>query len=322
MIGKITTGKSFRGCLRYCLDDKQQEPGEEQVMKNRAEVILFNQCFGNQKELIEQFNAVRQLNPKLAKPVLHVTLSLAIGDQLSKDKLMEMCEQCAKEMGFEKNQYIAVQHLDTKHPHLHIVANRIGFDKCTVSDSNNYKKMAAYCRKMELKYELKQVLSPRLFLSKEQRLKPRQDGRKQQIKQHVQESLKTSRSYHDFERLMKEKKYQVIKGRGIAFIDEKKVYVKGSELGYSLRAIERILEQNKLKPDHKPMLYHRPISGNKSLRVPSSTSKRNAENIHYRTNELSKVMHELIKPERDNMRLPDEELLPKRRKQKKTLRLH
>ncbi|MGN6213656.1 relaxase/mobilization nuclease domain-containing protein [Parafilimonas sp.] len=317
MIGKITTGKSFRGCLLYCLNDKKQESEEEQVMKNRAEIILFNQCFGNQKELIEQFNAVRQLNPKLAKPVLHITLSLAISDQLSKDKLMEICEQCAKEMGFEKNQYIAVQHLDTKHPHLHIVANRVGFDKRTVNDSNNYKKMAAYCRKMELKYDLKQVLSPRLFLSKEQRLRPRHDERKQQIRQHVQKSLKASRSYHDFERLMKEKKYQVVKGRGIAFIDEKKVYVKGSDLGYSLRVIERILEQNKLKPNQKAMLYHRPISGNKSLSVPSSTSKSNAENIHYRTNELSKVMHELIKPERDNMRLPDEELLPKRRKQKK-----
>ena len=42
---------------------------------------------------------------------------------------------------------------------------------------------------------------------------------------------------------MKEKKYQVIKARGIAFIDEKKVYVKGSELGYSLKTIERILEE-------------------------------------------------------------------------------
>jgi hypothetical protein len=59
---------------------------------------------------------------------LHVTLSLALEDRLSKDKLMEMCEQCAREMGFEKNQYIAAKHKDTGHLHLHIVANRIGFD--------------------------------------------------------------------------------------------------------------------------------------------------------------------------------------------------
>jgi hypothetical protein len=37
--------------------------------------------------------------------------------------------------------------------------SKIGFDKRTVSDSNNYQKMANYCRKMELKYDLKKVLN-------------------------------------------------------------------------------------------------------------------------------------------------------------------
>ncbi len=69
MIGKITIGKSFRGCLLYCLNDKRQELQQESIMKERAEVILYNQCCGNQKELVEQFNEVRNLNPKLSKPV-------------------------------------------------------------------------------------------------------------------------------------------------------------------------------------------------------------------------------------------------------------
>jgi len=77
---------------------------------------------------------------------LHITLSLAPGEQLPQDKLMEMCEHCAGEMGFENNQYIAVHHLDTNHQHIHIVANRIGFDKRTVSDGNNYQKIAKYCQ--------------------------------------------------------------------------------------------------------------------------------------------------------------------------------
>src|SRR5439155_10287830 len=46
----------------------------------------------------------------------------------------------------------------------------------------------------------------------------------------------------DFEAFMKQKNYKVLKGRGIAFIDSKGVYVKGSELGYSLAKIEKILE--------------------------------------------------------------------------------
>lgn len=41
---------------------------------------------------------------------------------------------------------------------MHVIANRIGFDKKTVSDSNNYQKTASFFRKMELKFNLRQVL--------------------------------------------------------------------------------------------------------------------------------------------------------------------
>jgi hypothetical protein len=318
MIGKITIGKSFRGCILYCLNDKKQVPGKEQVMRDRAEVILFNQCFGNDRELISQFNAVRQLNPKLAKPVLHVTLSLALDDQLGKDKLMEMCEQCAKEMGFANNQFIAAHHRDTKHSHLHIVANRIGFDGRTVNNSNNYKKVAAYCRKMELKYELKQVLSPRKFLSQDQRLIPRHDTRKEAIKADIEKSLSASKNYVEFERLMKEKNYHVIKARGIAFIDEKKVYVKGSELGYSLKTIERILEENALKFNrqeaiHKTQSPHSKPIDREHFEPNASTNYNND------LKQVSKTVNDLIKPEEDNSQVPYK--LTHTKKKKKGLRI-
>jgi len=245
MIGKITIGKSFNGCIRYCLNDKQSDITQEKVMKNRAEVVLFNQCYGNERELIQQFNEVRQLNSKLSKPVLHITLSLAPGEQLSKDKLMEMCQDCARDIGFENNQYIAVHHRDTNHQHIHIVANRVGFDKRTVSDSKNFQKIASYCRKMELKYQLKQVLSPRVFLLKEHRQIPRQDIRKELLKKDIKQTLQLVNNYHQFEQKMEALGYQVLKGRGISFIDKKKVKIKGSEVGFSLMKIEKILA---LKP--------------------------------------------------------------------------
>jgi len=180
MIGKIMTGKSFGGCLNYCLHDKiADENKNELVMKDRAEVILFNQCFGNDKELIQQFDEVRQLNPRLSKPVLHVTLSLSQGEYLPPYKLAEMAQDCAQDLGFSNNQYVAILHKDTAHPHIHIVANRIGFDGKTVSDSHNFQKIAKLCRKQELKHELKQVLSPNAFLPKELRNYQRMDARKQ-----------------------------------------------------------------------------------------------------------------------------------------------
>jgi len=224
-----------------------------------------------------------------------------------------------KRNGFEKNQYIAAKHIDTGHLHLHIVANRIGFDGRTVSDSNNCKKIAAYCRKMELKYDLKQVLSPRLFLSKEQRLIPRHDKRKEQIKTDIKNSLLVCRNYNEFERLMKEKRYEVIKGRGIAFIDEKKVYLKGSELGYSLKTIERILEQNRLNVSHQNMLHQRQHMDKLTVDLQPFSNKNDMTENH-KSNELSKAMTDLLKPEENNAQLPYE--LRHSRKRKKGLRPH
>ena len=248
MIGKISIGKSFGGCLHYCLNDKVQQHIEEPVMEGRAEVLMYNQCYGSEKEVISQFNEVRKLNPNLSKPVMHITLSLSPGENLPKGKLMEICEDCAKDMGFEKNQYIAVHHKDTTHQHLHIVANRVGFDRKTVSDSNSYQKVASCCRKMEQKFELKEVLSPRKFLSQKERLIPRHDLRKEQLKKDIQQALIETKSYPQFEAKMTALSYQVLKGRGISFTDSKNVKIKGSEVGFPLMKIEKIFA---LKKEHE-----------------------------------------------------------------------
>lgn len=97
MIGKIIIGKSFRGCLNYCLHDKPiKGQNQEALLKDRAEVLCYNQCYGNDRELIQQFNEVRQLNPRLSKPVLHITLSLAPGEKLPANTLAEIAQDCAK----------------------------------------------------------------------------------------------------------------------------------------------------------------------------------------------------------------------------------
>ena len=335
MIGKIAIGKSFKGCLLYCLNDKLQDQKQELVMKNRAEILLFNQCYGNQKELIQQFNEVRQLNPKLSKPVLHITLSLSPGEQLSKDKLIEMCQDCAKDMGFENNQYIAIHHRDTNHQHLHIVANRVGYDKRTVSDSRNFQKIAVYCRKMELKFDLKQVLSPRQFLSKEQRLIPRQDVRKEQLKKDIQQTLKQSGNYNEFEQKMKGLGYQVLKGRGITIIDDKKVKIKGSEAGFSLMKIEKILALKQILPIKELLKYNQPELSPKqhyeNLRKPLSTEEkmtpeRDTSNEHEKelAVELQKqivlLIGQVMKPEQIHDQLAPE--LLRKLRQKKRRRHH
>lgn len=321
MIGKITIGKSFRGCILYCLNDKIQEPKQEQVMKNRAEVLLFNKCFGNEKELIQQFNEVRRLNTKLSRPVLHITLSLAPEEKLAKNKMAEICEACAKDFGFENNQFIAINHADTKHQHFHIIANRIGFDTKTVSDSNNYKKIADFCRKIELEYELQKVLNPRKFLTKEMQLKPRLDSRKETLKECIKKTLSESKDYEAFEQKMKAKGYQIIKGRGISYIDNKKVKVKGSEVNFSLQTIEKILEKQERIPSKKEDI-HQSIDGNIFIGQPGNSLKKEKDLSMSESlkKNISKGLEQLMKPEQ-NHDLYQPPSLKKKRKRKQTRHL-
>lgn len=253
MIGKVMMGKSFYHCLSYCLEDKrtlsEQQKAElsreDHVQhKNRAEVLDYNLCFGDKHELSEQFKDVRRLNKKVEKPVLHLSLRLAGGDQLTNEQWREVARAAAKEFHFENNQYVCILHKDTQQPHIHIVANRIGYDGKTVNDSNSYRRVAELCRRMEKQYNLQEVLSPRRFLGAKERQIARHDQRKEELREHIRQSLEGTRTYPEFERKIQEKGYRVDKGRGIAFEDEKKVRIKGSEVGYSLGTIEQTLAKN------------------------------------------------------------------------------
>ena len=252
MIGCVSIGSSFYHCISYCLEDKKELSQEKKLAvamqdrlqhKDRAEVLEYNKCFGNKYELTQQFKDVRKLSRRVEKPMLHLTLRLAPEDTLTKEQLREVGRECAKEFGIVDNQYICVLHKDTKEQHIHIAANRVGFNGKVANDSNSYKRMAELCRRLEKKYGLQEVLSPRAFLSPKDRLLPRHDSRKEKLKADIQQTLKSVSSYLAFEKQMKNLGYKVLKGRGISFVDEKKVKIKGSEVGFSLTKIEKILRQ-------------------------------------------------------------------------------
>lgn len=234
MIGKIIIGKSFRGCISYCLD------------KDRAEILQHHLCFGEKREIIQQFNEVRQLNERVAKQVMHITLSLVPGERLSEKQQHQLLEAAANDLGYTNNQWISIAHHDTSHQHFHIVVNRIGFDGKTLSDSNNYKRIANFCRRMEKELGLQQVQSPQRFLSTAERSTPRFDQRKERLRHVIIQALKKARDYPDFEKKVKASGYEVIRARGIRFIDDRKVKTKGSEVGFALQKIEKLLSMDSL----------------------------------------------------------------------------
>jgi hypothetical protein len=250
MIGHVSKGASFFHCISYCLEDKLEltEAMKEQLAridnlqhKDRAEVLEYNKCFGNKYELAQQFRDVQLLSKWAEKPVLHLSLRLAPGDNLTREQFIEIGREAVKEFDVADHQYICILHKDTNQQHIHIVANRVGFDGKVAKDGNSYKRMATLCRRLERQYNLQQVLSPRAFLSERERLLPRHDKRKDQLREDIQRTLKEVSQYSEFEKQMTALGYKVIKGPGICFIDNKMVKIKGSEVGFSLMKIERIL---------------------------------------------------------------------------------
>ena len=257
MIGKIKIGKSFYHAISYLLEDKQELSLEQKLQMSsadgcqhldRAEILYYNECSGDKKELIQDYSDVAHLSSRVEKPVLHLSLKLASGEHLDKTKWMEVAWEAARDFKLEKNQYIVVLHKDSKEEHIHILANRVGFEGKAISDSNSYRKVAALCRKLELQLALKQVLSPHVFLTPGQRLEHklehRIDQRKERMKEFIRNHLLQARDFTDFRLRMQRDGFTIQKGRGISFTDEKKVRFKGSQLGYSLSHIEKILAQS------------------------------------------------------------------------------
>lgn len=243
MIGKVIIGKSFKGCISYCLSPKRGKNVE------RAEVIDYNLCYGNKKDLIRQFTEVRMLNTRLKKPVMHFILSLPNTDKVDNNTLRDIGKSLSEEFGFHDRQYLVIRHYDTDdtHPHIHIIANRQGLesDSKVVSDSNSYEKVAKFCRKMELKYDLTQVQSPNKFLPPEERSQ-RKDDRKLNIKDLITQSLLKSSSIPQFTDTLEELGIKSKIGRGVTFYDDK-IGIKGSEIGFSLEKIKSKLKENLLK---------------------------------------------------------------------------
>lgn len=301
MIGRVSIGSSFYHCISYCLEDKRELSEEKKLVlamqdrlqhKDRAEVLEYNKCFGNKYELTEQFKDVRRLSRRVEKPMLHLTLRLAPEDTLTKEQLREVGRECAKEFGIADHQYICVLHKDTKEQHIHIAANRVGFNGKVANDSNSYKRMAELCRRLEKKYGLQEVLSPRAFLSPKDRILPRHDSRKEKLKTDIQQTLKSASSYLTFERNMRELGYKVLKGRGISFVDDKKVKIKGSEVGFSLTKIEKILRQKQQLAIKNTREEKKHNKDRQSISNSFNTEKQNEEKQGY---SLDRTGEEVVK---------------------------
>jgi hypothetical protein len=255
MIGRISFDVSFGNKLAYCLRQKQtvREEREQTVSEERkrtlkqnlAEVIYYNQCYGNKQELVRQFKEVRKQNYNIRKPVLHLVLSLPPGEAVSKSLFVDLARDCARALDFERHQYVAILHKDREHPHVHIVANRIGFDRHTMVNQYTLRRMNQFCRESERRYHLTQVRSIRWYRTPDERNIASEHLRVVKLRETLDRELKQCCTLEELKTRLQVQGYRVYKTeQGIAFKDADQVVVRGYKVGHPWKEIDSVLTEN------------------------------------------------------------------------------
>lgn len=146
MIAKITQGSSFKGVVNYILDKGKD-----------AKILVFDGLFTEDRDTIAlSFEAQSKMNPKVTKPVGHISLAFSKEDEhrLTDRAMAGIALEYLKEMGITDTQVLIVRHFDKEHPHVHIAFNRIANGGRTISDRNERIRSARICKELTKKYNL------------------------------------------------------------------------------------------------------------------------------------------------------------------------
>ena len=94
MIAKIVQGRGFRGVVNYVLD------------KDNAQLLYAEGVRTKDKDsIIQSFVTQSKMNPKIARPVAHISLDFSAQDKTKlTDKFMVgVAQEYLKKMGYEKS---------------------------------------------------------------------------------------------------------------------------------------------------------------------------------------------------------------------------
>ena len=243
MIGKITKGSEFAGCVAYVLRE------------DKARLLAVEGVSGTPEEMAEQFELQTLLNDKVKNTVGHISLSFSPedGNRLRNDDrlMVKIAYEYMEQMGIRDTQFIIARHTDRNHPHCHIVFNRVDNNGKTISDKNDRYRNEKVCKTLTEKYGL-YMADGKEHVNTE-RLRPH-DRAKYDIYEALKQELPKATSWEQLREalhkqgIMTEFKYSRTGGRveGVKFIKGKHVF-SGSKIDrqFSFVNIEKRLERNR-----------------------------------------------------------------------------
>lgn len=151
MVAKISVGKSIKGALKY---------NEHKVASGNAILLaavgyLRPEADLSFKEKLGRLQHLAGLHEGAQVNCVHVSLNFGKGDTLDKARMLEVAGQYLDKIGFGIQPYLAYQHWDASHLHMHIVTTNIRADggRIPLHNIGRDKSMKA-CRELEKEYNL------------------------------------------------------------------------------------------------------------------------------------------------------------------------
>jgi hypothetical protein len=161
MIPKVAkSGRSFKGAAQYYLHDKQASTADR-VQWTHALNLPTDDPRRAIAHMIDTATHADELKAaagltrgrKLQKPVYCYSLAWHPDQAPTMAEQMDAAKETIKVLGLDKHQALIVAHNDTKHPHVHIIANRVDPEtgKALVM-KNDQLKLSKWAQEYELKH--------------------------------------------------------------------------------------------------------------------------------------------------------------------------
>lgn len=165
MVPVITEGgRSFKGAAAYFLHDKRQDGEAERLTAARVawtEAInlptddpdrawrMMAHTAMAQADL-KAAAGVKATGRKLTKPVFAYSLAWHERDRPTREDQLAAARATLKELGLEGHQALIVCHNDTRHPHVHVIVNRVSPDNgIAASLSKSKERLQAWALKYQ-----------------------------------------------------------------------------------------------------------------------------------------------------------------------------
>ncbi len=243
MFARILKSGTFHDVVGYVTrqfhDPTQYTPDTWRVIDSDNILTL------DYRRMVQSFEVVHGFMPEKEAPAGHIAISFDIADapRLTDEFMSQLAKEYMEGMGIKDTQYLVVRHLETDHPHFHIVYNRVNMQGKAVDERNNFKRSDKVVKAIKDKYNL--TYSP---------LKQKYEDKIPEFEKKIRAAIYGCKSWDEFSRRLECAGIKVKfhddrdtgKHIGVKFTD-RDITVNGSKIGraFTYRRLNNLFELNR-----------------------------------------------------------------------------